>query len=519
MLNGKPFGQSDEGQALVRAKPDAARPIYELAPSALVFGAWNSTGQGGGLGAKFPRAVVSEIIGIGVATDGRGEPSGQRTGSRIDPLGIRSGVKVVKLAGGDWQIASGKEKGVNPSEINHSNIAPSVTPLGVSVDFVQHTFVLSLPALRRLHFLDRPGVASKADRAAHAALAALALAACLEMAAALDAAGQLLITTARHQAGELVAGLQAYGYRAQSTSYTAQSQLDTAQSQQALLAGEIAPAAICCPGCRASARIGRGFRSRRRPPERLTTVAAAIPDGPPTLRRRARCPGRADATVRLSGNPTDTGVVRWCAGGRAGKGGRTGRAERRPAQRAGDREAGPIQRSRFGRRHQHLQGQGPRLPERRTRRPAAPRLAEPARCRCPTRGQEYQDDLDQLRQQISGGLNTAQQIMFNRNASRLINEVGFQAAAHLDQQQKTYTEGVNQATADNAARAIATTPADDTTFFNNVDELRRAAVKNAQLHFGDGADPKILGDAASRATDSAVAARVEASRHATQPPR
>ena len=98
--------------------------------------------------------------------------SGQRTGSRIDPLGIRSGVKVVKQPGGDWHITSGKEKGVNPSEINHSNIAPSVMPLGVSVDHVRHSFVLSLPALRRLHFLARPGGADKADRAAHAALAA-----------------------------------------------------------------------------------------------------------------------------------------------------------------------------------------------------------------------------------------------------------------------------------------------------------------------------------------------------------
>jgi CRISPR-associated protein Csb1 len=144
-----------------------------------VFGAWNSTGQGGALGAKFPRAVVSEIIGVGVATedDGRGNSraSGQRTGSRIDPLGIRSGVKVVKLPGGDWRIASGKEKAVKPSEINHSNIAPSVMPLGVSVDHVRHSFVLSLPALRRLRF----GQGPQADRAAHAALAAIGLAACL----------------------------------------------------------------------------------------------------------------------------------------------------------------------------------------------------------------------------------------------------------------------------------------------------------------------------------------------------
>jgi CRISPR-associated protein Csb1 len=180
MLNGEPFGQSDEGQALVRARPHTASAIYALSPSALLFGAWNSTGQGGGLGAKFPRAVVSEIIGIGVATDADHKPSGQRTGSRIDPLGIRSGVRVVKLPGGEWQLATGKEKGaVKPSEINHSNIAPSVTSLGVSIDYAQHTFVLSLPALRRLHFLAQLGVNSNADRTAHAALAALALAACL----------------------------------------------------------------------------------------------------------------------------------------------------------------------------------------------------------------------------------------------------------------------------------------------------------------------------------------------------
>jgi CRISPR-associated protein Csb1 len=189
MLNGKPFGSTDEGRALVLARPQSAEAIYRLSPNALVFGAWNSTGQGGGLGAKFPRAVVSEIVGVGVARDDDGKPSGQRTGSRIDPLGIRSGVRVVKLANGDWRLADDKEKGaVKPSEINHSNIAPSVTRLGVSVDYVLHSFVLSLPALRRLRFLGRPGQPSPADAAAHAALAALALAACL----AQDEAGYAL---------------------------------------------------------------------------------------------------------------------------------------------------------------------------------------------------------------------------------------------------------------------------------------------------------------------------------------
>lgn len=180
MLNGVPFGRTEQGEALVRAKPDAAQAIYRLSPSALVFGAWNSTSMGGGLGAKFPRTVVSEIIGVGVAVGADGKPSGQRTGSRIDPLGIRSSVQVVKDIGGDWHIANEKDRGaIKPSEINHSNIAPTVAPLGVSVDFAQQNFVLSLPAVRRLRFAGRPDGPSKADEAAHAALAALALAACV----------------------------------------------------------------------------------------------------------------------------------------------------------------------------------------------------------------------------------------------------------------------------------------------------------------------------------------------------
>jgi len=221
-LDGKAFKDSAEGQMLALAKPQNATSVYQLAPSALVFGAWNSTGEGGGLGAKFPRAVVSEIVGIGVATktdkDGNTSPDGQRPGSRIDPLGIRSGVKVWKSPDGSWSFEApenvetgaadakaakpargaaakdakkGKKKvptEVKPSEINHSNIAPSLQPLGVSVDRLQHTFVVSLAALRRLHFTDKANVDGQADASARAALAALALTAAL----AQDRAGYFL---------------------------------------------------------------------------------------------------------------------------------------------------------------------------------------------------------------------------------------------------------------------------------------------------------------------------------------
>lgn len=177
-LGGKRFRDTDEGKALIAAKSQHARAVYELAPATLVFGAWNSTGEGGGLGAKFPRAVVSELMGVNVAVEPGEErkPSGARTGSRIDPLGIRSGVRVYKTPDGDWSFEKRQgAKQVRPSETNHSNIAPSVEQLGVSCDYVLHSFVLSLAALRRLRFKSAHGPLSDGDHAARTALAALGL--------------------------------------------------------------------------------------------------------------------------------------------------------------------------------------------------------------------------------------------------------------------------------------------------------------------------------------------------------
>ena len=61
--------------------------MYRHCPTALVFGVWDSTGPKGGLGAKFQRCLVSEIVGFDVV-------AGVKTASRIDPAGIekRGGV-------------------------------------------------------------------------------------------------------------------------------------------------------------------------------------------------------------------------------------------------------------------------------------------------------------------------------------------------------------------------------------------------------------------------------------------
>ncbi len=189
LLDGVSFMQSDEGHRLAAAKPSDATALLELCPTALLFGAWHSQGEGGGLGAKFPRVLVSEIMAIDTpveVTTGDLRPgethvrtSGRRTGSRMDSLGVLRKVEIFKGASvGDWntdQTAAGKgAKKVRPSEINHGNIAPTVEPLGVTCDYAEHRATITLAGLRRLRF--GGGERDTAGRALVASLGLLALA-------------------------------------------------------------------------------------------------------------------------------------------------------------------------------------------------------------------------------------------------------------------------------------------------------------------------------------------------------
>jgi len=188
-LCGVPFMKSDVGRALIAAKASDASAIFELSPTALLFGVWNSTGEGGGLGAKFPRCFVSELIGVNVPTEQNGGDvvsAARRTGSRIDPLGVLRGVAVYKSKEG-WDVeaenAGRGAKKVRPSEINHGNIAPTVDKLGVTCDYIEQTSVVTLAGLRRLRFGN-----SERTLAARSLLAALGLVAMLEQ----DARGYAL---------------------------------------------------------------------------------------------------------------------------------------------------------------------------------------------------------------------------------------------------------------------------------------------------------------------------------------
>ena len=191
LLDGTLFRLSDIGRAITDATPRDATQMYRYSPTSLLFGMWDSTGPKGGLGSKFQRAYVSEIVGFDAEV-------GKKVESRIDPLQIGQVApedRVFNSADPDkvWttnrdeaERKKGKPvfatrgtpsgKAGQPSKINHGNILPSIDGLagGVTISRAVQTTVISLAALRRLRF---KGLGRDAESAARTAVAALGVAA------------------------------------------------------------------------------------------------------------------------------------------------------------------------------------------------------------------------------------------------------------------------------------------------------------------------------------------------------
>lgn len=228
MLGDQPFRDSDEGRRVGMVSARDATVLFELCPTALLLGMWDSTGPKGGLGAKFERAMVSEIVGINATY-------GLRTASRLDPI-IRKNPPLYETASGDWTadeseaVKTGeknepKKYGKKLSELNLGSVTPDfsryseksitkdnrdtidvmrkdgsnikagrVAPGGVTIAFAEQTIVLSLPALRRLRFPVDGEQSTERDNAARTVLAALGLcAAALADDAGLDLRSRCLL--------------------------------------------------------------------------------------------------------------------------------------------------------------------------------------------------------------------------------------------------------------------------------------------------------------------------------------
>ena len=210
LLGGVIFRKSSKGRILDTADIRNAAGLFGLCPTALVFGLWDSTGPRGGLGAKFQRALVSEIVGYDAA-------AGIKTESRLDPAQIQreAGPLYERREKGDsapdWTPIEkdGRkklQKTGRPSEANHGNVTPDYafskdqrgqiiydTVLdsngqerkkprirgGFTISKAVQTTTLSLAVLRRLRFPLKGAADSDPDidLAARTALAAMGLAA------------------------------------------------------------------------------------------------------------------------------------------------------------------------------------------------------------------------------------------------------------------------------------------------------------------------------------------------------
>lgn len=189
----KPFRKS-LGQCLDQVRATHATPLYQLSPTSLIFGVWDSTGPKGGLGAKFQRLLVSEIVGFEAVP-------GVRPAGRIDPLQIENiqgiGAPMYRAPDNDWtfdeaEAVRHEKKGnlirLKPSEINHGNIPPALkndkgVPHhgGMTIAHAIQTTVFSLAGLRRLSFPLNGRAQSETDLAGRTVLAAMALVAvCLQ---------------------------------------------------------------------------------------------------------------------------------------------------------------------------------------------------------------------------------------------------------------------------------------------------------------------------------------------------
>ncbi|MDE3156902.1 MAG: type I-U CRISPR-associated protein Cas7 [Acidobacteriota bacterium] len=228
LLDGQRFRDSQVGRQLDRVSLRNATPLFELCPTALLFGMWDSTGPKGGLGVKFERAMVGEIVGVDATY-------GLRTASRVDPI-IRKNPPLYETKSGKWTALQSEALRQGPkdepkeypkklSKLNLGSVTPDfvryssksitpenretvdvmlqdgdyikggrVSPGGVTISHAEQTLVISLPAVRRLRFPVDEQHSRERDVAGRTVLAALGLlAAALADEAGLDLRSRCLL--------------------------------------------------------------------------------------------------------------------------------------------------------------------------------------------------------------------------------------------------------------------------------------------------------------------------------------
>ncbi|HEY8548303.1 MAG TPA: type I-U CRISPR-associated RAMP protein Csb1/Cas7u [Acidimicrobiales bacterium] len=179
LLDGRRFPTTEVGQAIFSATADAAAPLLEWFPQALLFGFWQSHLGRKRSQAKLARSWSSEIVGYKPAATGT-----KRFGLKGDPLNLSVTEALTyhdddqlahewSFTGADKSKARGGKATEALSNVGHGQVLvreADAAPAGVSFEAISQRSTVSLAALRRV----RTGVPG-ADAAARALLVALGL--------------------------------------------------------------------------------------------------------------------------------------------------------------------------------------------------------------------------------------------------------------------------------------------------------------------------------------------------------
>jgi len=191
-VNGVAFWETEPGKEIHAFQRPNATGLYRHSPVTLLFGGWDTHAlddKSRSWRYRYPRALVSEIVAYDVSEPGTG------TSSKGDPFNISGTLYEGKKGGwtpnqAEARRASDKadaefvkyQKTGQPSIVGLGQITPSFVnedgkpkPGGYTAREIRQIAVLSLPALRRLRFPEKPGGANneRRNQAGRVVLAAL----------------------------------------------------------------------------------------------------------------------------------------------------------------------------------------------------------------------------------------------------------------------------------------------------------------------------------------------------------
>ena len=174
------YRDTDLGKSLTGSRPTNATALLRHAPTVLLFGGWDSFAGLKVGAAKWPAALVGQILGFDAQLS-------RKTGVRVDPLEISiDDFQSYKAAapGEVWTLdpaeaakdGKGNAVTIKPSEVGHGNIPAAVAFKGAWVSRMELRASLSITRLRRYRFPVDGVSTPEADHAATTLLVCLAVA-------------------------------------------------------------------------------------------------------------------------------------------------------------------------------------------------------------------------------------------------------------------------------------------------------------------------------------------------------